>query len=184
MWFDEMPDGRMLCSDVRVTWVAKNEPQEVTSTLMREIPFGSLIAEARSLRARSDARSLQVQRSARGRARLLDTTPPAALIKSIERRLSGQAGKPGRPPVRRAEFYAKVAQVYSQAYQRGEPPTRSVSQARRELGVILSSSAAAKAVRRARSLGFLGPTEKGKAGGLLNFRATPSRSVKSKEKKR
>jgi len=50
---------------------------------------------------------------------------------------------------------------------------KAVSQARSELG-ILSSSAAAKAVRRARTLGFLGPTEKGKAGGAIRPRREPS----------
>jgi hypothetical protein len=179
MWFDELADGRMACTDVRVHSIAGGIPHEVTSTLMREIPFGTLIDATRLFRAQSDARAAQAQLSLRDskerrrrgeRSIVLNLTPPTALVKSIERRLRGQAGKPGRPPVRNADFYAKVAQVYSEAYRRSESPTRAVSQARRELGVILSSSAAAKAVRRARSLGFLGPTEKGKAGGAIRPR--------------
>jgi len=63
----------------------------------------------------------------------------------------------GRKPRHSA---SRVAEIYTEAWQRGEHPTKAVAEA---LGI--SSSAAAKQVSRARALGALPPTMKGRAKG-------------------
>lgn len=55
---------------------------------------------------------------------------------------------------------SEVARIYTEAWQQGKRPTKAVAEA---LGI--SSSAAAKQVSRARALGHLPPTAKGKAQG-------------------
>ena len=76
----------------------------------------------------------------------------------------------GRPPEYETDHWREVAETYREAFRRGDPPTKAGAARFR-----LSHSAATKHVARARERGLLGPTTKGKAGGL-----EPSRKRKAK----
>ena len=65
----------------------------------------------------------------------------------------------GRQPDHGPEHYAKVAEVYRKAWLEGRPPTKAVE---KKFGV--SYSYAAKKVQKARELGFLPATTRGRAG--------------------
>jgi transposase len=54
-----------------------------------------------------------------------------------------------------------VAEVYRDAWARGEPPTRGVAD-----HFTISKSAAAKQVAKAREMGLLPPTSRGKSSGI------------------
>jgi hypothetical protein len=184
--FVQLPDGSEPCVGVSIRWVdprrTRTHPIEVSTTLVRSIPIGTLIDERRRSLAESIARKQHVEGWARTRRRgerLASLAPPAEAVEVVRQQLEGRRGKPGRPPTRNAKFYAKVAQVYGEAYVGGQNPTQAVAAA-----IPLSRSGAGKAVYRARQLGLLGPApDKGKAGGLALPRNTRSRPRKAKEKK-
>ena len=71
------------------------------------------------------------------------------------RRLRSAAARPRATDGR----YAEVAEVYRQAWQDGRPPTRAVAE-----HFVISPSAAAKRVSRARQAGYLPLTTRGKPG--------------------
>lgn len=73
-----------------------------------------------------------------------------------------EPGTRGRPPAYEPAFYARVAEAYSRARAEHRPPTKAVAESR-ELGGPRSHSAAAKLVARARRMGLLPPTTKGRA---------------------
>jgi hypothetical protein len=167
--YTELEDGSELCTGISIQWIGPNRtytrPDELSSSRIRAIRIGSMIAEYRRSAARSIARKRHIERWARTRRRgeqLASLAPPAEVVDAVRRQLEGRRGKPGRPPVRSAEFYAKVAQIYRDAYLRGLNPTQAVA------GKIpLSRSGAGKAVYRARKLGLLGPAPgKRMAGGI------------------
>lgn len=65
----------------------------------------------------------------------------------------------GRPRLYGLQHYQEVSRVYAEAWHRGDPPTKAVA----GWGNV-SDSTAAKWVSKARELGFLGPTTKGRPG--------------------
>ncbi len=71
-------------------------------------------------------------------------------------------GRSGRRPRYGPEHFEEVARVYSDAWQRREAPTKAVAE-----HWTVSKSTAAKWVARTRDLGLLGPTRRGKAGGVV-----------------
>lgn len=66
----------------------------------------------------------------------------------------------GRPPLPPSHF-AEVAALYERAFWMGENPTQSVADQKQ-----VSRSTAANWVSKARQLGFLGPTTRGRPGGV------------------
>lgn len=120
------------------------------------------IALLRSLRATQLAEARAVQRD------LLAYTADLSKAGAKARRAAaqqiplfspGELG--GRPPKYGPEHFEKVANVYADALGRGRTPTRAVA---RHFDV--SQTTAAKWVAKARELDLLGPTTKGKAGGI------------------
>jgi hypothetical protein len=125
-------------------------PAEITAQTIRRLAFRQLAEQAR--RRALQARSFHVatageDEEARRRA---------------EERLGQVPRRPSkRPKARSNDFYEGVAILYSAQLREGNPtPTKAVKDA---YGV--PSATAANWVRRARELGFLEPTEPGKAGG-------------------
>jgi hypothetical protein len=137
-------------------------PQPVTATLLRQLPVATLISEAR-----------------RDQADLVEWASRAKEVGARARRAAGKQVPPfeqarrrgGRPRERGPEHFEAVAAVYSDALRLGDRPTKAVEQRWQ-----VAASTAAKWVRQARRLGFLGPTTQGKAGGI----APPKRRLPSK----
>lgn len=167
--------GREPCVGFQLRWAdpenTEPEPREVSSSLLRMVPVGTMIARQRMTMAVADAHSELILAWVQQNPNWgLEDAPPDLtdeLVETARRRLQGRQGRPGRPAVRGVEFYQAVAAVYADAYRRGENPTLAITKAHKRLGVKLSRSGAAKAVAKTRRLGLLGPAEKGKAGGLL-----------------
>jgi len=152
--------------------------EPITATVLREIPLGSVIKLARDRAWLSHAGS-HVEPGERLRDALQRTE--AQEIKTIEewrtlleraQRLSGAAGgledlvRPGRPKRGRRyppDHWRGVAAVYAAAYREGDNPTSAVKN-----HYSISQSTAAKWVARARTEGYLGPTVKGRPGGLIH----------------
>jgi hypothetical protein len=173
-----LEDGREWCVGLQMQWADPQQPEsqeEISSTLLRSVPLGTMIARQRRSKAaylaHSQLMTTWLKQGAEGRS-------PDATDDQVEEarlRLEGRRGRPGRPPTRRVEFYATVAAIYADAYARGENPTLAVAQGYKRLRVKLSRSAAAKAVAKTRRLGLLGPTERGKAGGTLPIKGETQR---------
>ena len=184
--FARQADGSEPCVGFTIQWLdrprTRTRPDEVSSTLVRRIRIGSMIAERQRLLAKSVARKEHVERWARSRRRgehLASLAPTSEAVEAVRRQLEGRRGKPGRPPTRSAKFHARVARIYSDAYVRGQNPTQAVANA-----IPLTRSGAGKAVYRARKLGLLGPAPaKGKAGGLVGIPGGQTQSRKTKETK-
>jgi len=68
---------------------------------------------------------------------------------------------PGRPRVYDDEWFRSVAEIYLTAHRAGRPPTKAVAESH-----DVSKSTASKWVARARRLGFLAPTSRGKPSGV------------------
>jgi hypothetical protein len=98
--------------------------------------FGSLYTDARQ-----DTRE-EVAERVTGRAQ--------ETLSALEER----PGRPGRPRQYGREHFEEVARIYSEAYAKGEPPTRTVAER-----FQVSRSAAAKWVARARDAGLLPEAE-------------------------
>ncbi|MFA5890412.1 MAG: hypothetical protein WDA27_05620 [Actinomycetota bacterium] len=130
----------------------------LTATALRSIPLAKLIKERRGrvvglFRAGLDNEDADWRARTEGELERWEST------RSV-----------GRPPEYGADHWRKVAQTYREAFRRGDHPTKAVA-----ARFHLSHSAATKHVARTRALGLLGPTKKGKAGGL-----EPPRKRKSK----
>lgn len=74
----------------------------------------------------------------------------------------GKGGRPSYGP----DFYRKVAEVYAEAWRGGDNPTKAVAQDPRLEHTPVSKSTAANWVSKARQMGFLGKTTRGKGGGV------------------
>lgn len=131
------------------------DPRPVTATLWREFAIGGVIDKARR-----DARTTV--------ERLLAGNP--ALQPRLEKESSMWRPSGGRPPEYSPAHFVKVADTYADAWRRGwRNPTQEVAQK-----FHVSHSTAAKWVARARTKGLLGPTEKGRAGGVALAKARGS----------
>lgn len=143
----QVVDGRAECMGATITSVpldathmdldqAQKEglasPTPLSATLWRELPIATIIDN--------------------DRAKTLEWIDDGAV--GMER--SEWEGRGRRPRYSAAE----VARIYTEAWRKGEPPTKAVAEA---LGI--SRSAAAKQVARARALGFIATTERGRAKG-------------------
>ncbi|MDQ6876274.1 MAG: hypothetical protein M3082_00975 [Candidatus Dormibacteraeota bacterium] len=177
-----LEDGSELCTGISIQWIGPNRahirPDELSSSKIRSMRIGSKIAEYRRSAAQSIARKQHIERWARTRRRgehLASLAPPAEAVDAVRRQLEGRRGKAGRPAVRSADFYAKVAQIYSEAYLRGQNPTQAVA-----VKIPLSRSGAGKAVYRARKLGLLGPAPGKRTPGGIEPHSSASRSIDRK----
>lgn len=160
--------GRLECTGIELLGDpdAAEQPA-LTSLALRELPLGRLIEEAREeyrqgLRTSSAIEpgtdSWDPNVSAEEREELL-----ALMRTDVEERLrlAGEnAGtrRRGRPPAYGPEHFARVAEIYRDAWRDGENPTVAVAER-----MHVSRSAAAKWVARARGLGLLPETSRGRA---------------------
>ncbi len=120
---------------------------EVTSTVLRSIPVGELVAEVRrDLPLLIDQHLAKRSGARRGRRATL--TEVAATLR-----------KRGRKPKYGQDHYERVAEVYaSEADRAGGKPTQEVAKR-----FFLSHAAAAKHVARCRELGLITPTRRGRS---------------------
>lgn len=143
-------------------------PPPFTTTVYRSIPVGRLVEEHRleAMRAAQHAwerwaEEAQSPGQARIRARRTRRLRDAS-EQTPERQRRG-----GRPALYPPEHYEQVARVYEEAWRQGSTrPTKAVIAWAHEQGHRVSPSAVAKWVARARRMGLLGPTGRGRAGGV------------------
>jgi transposase len=157
----------------------------VTASLLRELPAGRLIADAKrteAYTARTWAASKERDPELRQAARVAGIE--AATVRywksrrdKARRQLSAiEKSRGGRPRLYDADHFAEVAQVYLAG---GDTPTIAVA-----AHFYLSRSAAAKQVARARKLGLLAETTKGKPSGLPPQRSSRRRQGRSNKRSR
>jgi len=131
-------------------------PQLITAKFIRNLPVGLFIQEQRKFHMRlakmavrmAEAKGAEAEAEMwRGQARQFDAQRPQ-----------------GRPRMYGDDHYRRVAEVYMAAWLRGDNPTQAV-----ERQFYTSHSTAARWVRECRKpqRGLLGPTRRGKAGGVL-----------------
>ncbi len=172
LWFAEL-DGRMECvgldlrsfdtdRDGRPKGHPDRDLRRLTATTKRELPLAELIDKRLELYAEH---LLDVSEHGSGQEQLAADKPLRALAATPRR------NKPGRPPALGSDHFREVARVYSEAFKAGlKNPTARVA----EWGHV-SKSAAAKWVARARAMGLLPPTSRGRAAG-----SKPGRKRKAK----
>jgi hypothetical protein len=124
----------------------------LSAVALRGLPIGRFASEARRQQARMAGLMRELYDP--GQHPSID---PAQLDQAI-RAFAARRGRGGLPPVYGPEHYARVSAVYTAAWRGGSHPTKAVA----AWGVV-ESSTAAKWVARARSLGLLAATTKGKA---------------------
>jgi hypothetical protein len=134
-------------------------PAPVTRTLLKSLPLGALVDESRRHLAEFDA----FVATARG-ARAFGVPPSGQRIAArLAAELKGELKKrPGRPLSFTHEDFDRLSRIYAEAHANNRKPTRAVAQA-----FNLSPSQAARRVHQARELGYLGPTSRGVAGGVV-----------------
>lgn len=151
----------------------------VTATLLRALPLGRLIDENRSSFAPSAqwialgteqrkavlaaAREAGVDLDRSGPREWMAAAPAGLLAEINEdqqvRPWVRDRPKGGRPPTYPPDHYRKVAVVYREAYARGEAPRQAVAS-----HFDVAETTAAKWIVRARKLGALRRTSRGRAG--------------------
>lgn len=141
-------DGRIECVGLHLQQVPDTPLKAFNTSVLRSIPLGSLVEEARGRHIRSlrKLQALPAPRELRRRA--------AEQLESFQ---AGKKGKGGPRLQYGAEHLAQVAEVYLKS---ANKPTTAVAQ-----HFKVPYSTAAKWVARARRIGVLAPTTKGKAGG-------------------
>jgi len=119
-------------------------PTILTTTTIRKLPFATIIADLRREKARVHRDFIDFLAVQPG----YESEADQAKLRRLR-------------PVgsRRASASAEVAEVYRQAWEDGRPPTRAVAE-----HFVISQSAAAKRVSRARQVGYLPTTTRGKPG--------------------
>lgn len=145
-------EDRWECVGLAIAAGAPDTPLHAVD--LRALTLGRLVAESRPKLLEEVARRREV----------LKDSHSAAIESYLLRKLQSASqpkASPGRPPVHSLGHYAEVAKAYAEAYAAGDYPTRAVAE-----HFHMSRSAAGKQIARCRALGFLGPTEKRKAGGL------------------
>ena len=136
-----------------------SEPAHViTAQLLRTLPIGRLTEEMRREKAEAAGAIADT---------LLEEGQDEAYAHHLQersRRFKAEAAAGGRRPMYDREHYCKVANVYYRAWRKGDPPTQAVADY-----FTVSYSTAARWVRECRKpqRGLLGPTRRGKAGGVL-----------------
>ena len=153
-------------------WFA-DDPSEpahiITAQMVRTLPVGRFIEETRRDKAETagvvadylqrEAPNIQA-RDTRIDGNEQHYREVAELLRERSRRFKATAG--GRPRMWGDDHYREVAEVYAAAWRSGPSPTKSV-----ERQFQVSHSTAARWVHECRKRGFLGPTEKRRAGGVL-----------------
>jgi hypothetical protein len=139
--------GRAHCGEVRVRALALADP--VTREVLRNVPLRRLIREA------VNGASMKITETLPDGAQVIEPLTPAEREALDER--FGRRPRRGSPIT--DDNLRGVAERYSEALKRGDPPTQSVA---RELNVARST--ASRWVAKARERGFLGPALKGRAG--------------------
>jgi hypothetical protein len=152
-------EGRMECVrfEVRLLWW--DRPRPVTASLVRSIPLAKLIDRERS--------TFAPQRW---------EWPSDPAWAAADRRLWVARKRPkggGRPPKYDVNHYVEVVRIYGEAYARNRTSTRAVAAHFR-----VSETAAAKWVAKARKLGLLLPTTRGKARAVEPAKRTTARRKK------
>jgi hypothetical protein len=143
---------------------AMRQPTPVTASALRSVPLGKLVNEFLE-RLRKDPRSASHRlvsgtaddfREAADKLGSRHTESEAEAIQQLasEPRRGGRKGHGDR-------HYAAVAEVYAIAWAGGGHPTKAVAE-----HWSVAKTTAAKWVLRARELGFLQPTTRGRPGGV------------------
>lgn len=136
----------------------RKQPDPLTTSTLRSLNLASMIDEHRP---RFRRRKVSVRR-----------TPVA-----------DESTRRGRPPFYGVDHFVKVAQIYAEAWSKGKNPTQAVAE-----WAVVSQSTAAKWVYRARQYGLLGPTPRGRAGGVRKIsvedRGTGSEKARVKRPKK
>ena len=161
--------------DARAVWGGKLSPRPLRTTELRELPFTSLLAGARQEYVKEEKRRAPWRQSRRADLKdsatghpLLSEEELSAAATTDAAHLAMMEAKPkrrGRPPDYTQSQLEEVARVYTEAWltTSGHPhPTAEVSE---RLGY--SRARASKLVMAAREALLLGPTERGKAGGII-----------------
>ncbi|MDQ3640971.1 MAG: hypothetical protein M3450_05760 [Actinomycetota bacterium] len=152
--------GGPRCVGVQL-WAARHPEEadasvEIDTTVWRSIPLGRLVREAAVRQVEvAEAVARHHERLAAlygGEASSIREEADASLERWSKR---GPAPRYGR------EHFAAVAETYAAALVAGERPTKAVA-----TKFTVSKSTAAKWVAKARGLGLLGSTERGRAGGI------------------
>ncbi len=123
------------------------EDQPITAALLRKFPVGELMASAR--------------RHHKDLERWIAESIPEQRTEALERAEAWEGSMAGRsgPKGYGAAHFAEVAVIYREEAMRGNKPTQAVAD-----HFVVSKSAAAKWVARARTMGLLPAAQKGKAG--------------------
>ncbi len=148
------------------------EAQPLTTSVLRSLQFASLIDDEREETAHWYEQDF-LNTNIGWKLRPQDREIVEELKARWERR--GRTGKGGRPPMYGPEHFAKVAAIYAAVWRRGERspgPTQAVAD---ECDV--SRSAAAKWVARAREMGLLAPTTRGRAGATVPEQKTKRKTT-------
>jgi hypothetical protein len=134
------------------------------ASLVRTLPVGKLVAEAkRRMRSHLEqvAEMQPVPEDIHAKDFALGTEGDLAVFRMLQKEAAAKKlptfQRGGRRPICDVDHFAEVARVYLGA---ATAPTRTVAHQ-----FHLSRSAAAKQVARARAMGFLGATTKGKPSG-------------------
>jgi hypothetical protein len=141
--------GRLECVGLDVQASRPLKPTPLTASAYRALPLGEIVKAAKQ-------KLLRDAGPQGGDVELEKLKEKAE--RELRRRDTSLGGAPGRPP----EHFAEVANVYAKAWREGRPPVQAV-----EMWGGVSRSAAAKWVYRARQLGLLAPTTKGKPSGRI-----------------
>lgn len=143
--------GRVVSTGLHL-W-SQDETQSLTAAVLRRFPIGARMALQRRQSAEVEkliaATPLSGPVWQRERARRL------ALAKKWEESRAGRSG----PKKLDAHHFLTVAEIYAEAAKRSNKPTQAVAD-----HFVISKSAAAKQVARARGMGLLPKAQKGKPG--------------------
>ena len=94
-------------------------------------------------------------------------------VDNRESQTGGRRMRRGRPTRWSDADLARIVKVYTEAWRQGTYPLKAI-----EENMGITRAEASKAVTRARLLGWLGKTPKGKAGGVLDSGPLPARGSK------
>ena len=140
------------------------EPTRLTTTVLRALPFAATVQDTK--RAMGHFTEWWASQ-AKGRRRLRPdpnlAPPPAELVRRAEEWRESAHGRGGAPPQYGPEHFARVAQVYTDAISAGRSdPRQAVKEWAATAKKNASSSAVAKWIARARKMGLLAPTTRGR----------------------
>jgi hypothetical protein len=142
--------GKVECTDVRIEPIDQEHPPAVTTEkVLRRIPLARFVDKIRIEDLTNEMGSLV---GIPGPGRLGDLAQEA-----IRQLSEGQQSKRGRPRTRGKDHFAEVARVYVSSPTK---PTKAVAE-----HFDVTSSTAANWVSRARELGLIAPTTRGRASG-------------------